>query len=268
MQTLRMSFGRWCRANRIRLRLSQAELAARVDISRGHVANVELGRSNPSLGLVERIAEALDIRVDWLVRPAVVSADVTDALHARCSAYIGRRLQANGLLTAREVEIVHARSHGWIDLLAFDPRTSTLIIIEIKTRLDDLGALERQLGWYERSALAAAHRRGWRPTRIVTWLVVLASDDAEQVVRSNRAIFDDGFPVRAPEALAWLAQRGSIRPGRLLAFIDPSSRRRDWLIRTRLDGRRGRLRYRDARDALQRAAGAGRPRSASPKRAI
>lgn len=54
-----------------------------------------------------------------------------------------------GCLIAREVDISAGGGRGWIDILAFDPRTATLVIVEIKTRLDDLGRVERQLGWYE-----------------------------------------------------------------------------------------------------------------------
>jgi hypothetical protein len=40
--------------------------------------------------------------------------------------------------------------------------------------------------------------------------------------------------------------------GRGLALCDPASRRREWLIRTRLDGRRSELPYRDYADAARR----------------
>lgn len=164
-----------------------------------------------------------------------------------------RRLRATGLITAREVEVVHARSHGWIDLLAFDHRTSTLLIIEIKTRLDDLGALERQIGWYERSAFEAVRRLGWRPKQSVTWLVLLASAEIESAIRTNRTVLDLAFPIRARAALEWLTDGASQPPiGRVLALIDPTSRRRDWLIRTRFDGRRSDPPYRDYGDAARR----------------
>ena len=32
-----------------------------------------------------------------------------------------------------EVEVVEGRAHGWVDLVAFDPRTGTLLVIEVKT---------------------------------------------------------------------------------------------------------------------------------------
>lgn len=234
--------------------MTQVELADRVGVTRGYVAGIEMGRANPTLDVVAKIAAALDLEVDWLIRPPIIhDADQTgDLVHARCSAYVDHRLRAVGLLTAREVEIIHARSHGWIDLLAFDPDIATLLLVEVKTRLDDLGALERQIGWYERSALAAAHRLGWRPVRVVTWLVVLASAEADAGIHAHRPVFDQAFPVRAHEALRWLADGGLPPLGRVLAMVDPASRRRDWLIRTRSDGRRSEPPYRDLREAAQR----------------
>jgi len=236
--------------------MTQDELADRVGVTRGYIAGIEMGRANPTLDVVTKIAVALDLEVDWHIRPPIIhdAVQTGDLVHARCSAYVDRRLRAVGLLTAREVEIVHARSHGWIDLLAYDPNSSGLLLIEVKTRIDDLGALERQIGWYERSALDAARRLGWRPVRVVTWLVVLASAEADAGIHAHRTLFDDAFPVRAHEALRWLGNRGEARSGRVLAMIDPLSRRRDWLIRTRSDGRRSDPPYRNLREAARRLA--------------
>jgi hypothetical protein len=129
-----------------------------------------------------------------------------------------------------------------------------LLIIEIKTRLDDLGALERQLGWYERMAWQPARRLGWRPTRVVSIVLALASDEVERVVRAHRDLLAMAFPRRAHEVAGCLEDPTRFRPGRALALIDPSSRRREWLIRTSIDGRRSRLPYRDYADAARPAA--------------
>ena len=81
--------------------------------------------------------------------------------------YVDRR-PVGRLADPREVEVVHGRSHGWIDLLAFDPRTGRLVV-EIKTRLDDVGAIERQLGWYRRMAPAIARAQGWEVRQTTGW---------------------------------------------------------------------------------------------------
>jgi hypothetical protein len=182
----------------------------------------------------------LELEIELAARQPVVvdGGRQHDLVHARCSGHVDSRLRKIGWQTAREVEVVHGRSHGWIDLLAFDPIPVTLLVIEIKTRLDDLGAIERQIGWYERSAFDVARRLGWRPRHVVGWLLVLASDEVEAVLRANRELMVHAFPARAPEMLDQLAdpRRPAGRWG--MALIDPTSRRRDWLITSRIDGRR------------------------------
>jgi transcriptional regulator with XRE-family HTH domain len=213
---LRMTFARGCVDARISLDLTQQQIAARVGVSRSYIAKVELGQTDPPLTMVDRIAEALGLDVSLDIRQPVFHGGprVRDSVHARCSAYVDRHLRALGWATAREVEIVHGRSHGWIDLLAFDQRTRTLLIIEIKTRLDDPGALERQLGWYERMAWQPARRLGWRPTRVVSIVLALASDGVERVVRAHRDLLAMAFPRRAHEVAGCLEDPTRFRPGR------------------------------------------------------
>ena len=241
------------RDTRVRLRLTQREVAAGADISRGYVARIERGTANPTLAAVDRIGQVLGIEADLVFRtPTIIGSTQRDVVHAQCSAYVDRRLRSAGWLTAREVEVVQARSHGWIDILAFDPEGETLLVIEIKTRLDDLGSVERQLGWYGRSAGDVARRIGWTPRRIVIWLVVLSSDEVEAVITRNADLLRGQFPVRAREMLTWLAERRHATTGWGLASLDPTSKRRDWLIRARVDGRRSHCRFADYGAAARR----------------
>lgn len=253
---LRTTFARACLDTRLGLDLTQQEVADRIGVSRSYVAKVELGQLDPSLDMVETMADALGLDIQLVVRGPIFPGGRRDhgSVHARCSGYADRRLRAVDWTTAREIEVVHGRSHGWIDLLAFDQRTGTLLIIEIKTRLDDLGALERQLGWYERMAWEATRRLGWRPRRVVSCVLALASDEVERVIRSHRDLLALGFPMRTPQLVDLLDGNGTAFSGRGLALIDPSSRRHDWLIRTSMDGRRSRLPYLDYADADRPAA--------------
>jgi transcriptional regulator with XRE-family HTH domain len=245
-------FGASCRSGRLELDLSQQELADALGIHRGHLANIELGRVNISADLMDRIAVALGQRLELIVHgPRFIAARRPhDLVHAWCTGYVVRRL-GDGWQTAREVAASAGGIHGWIDILAYQPATSTLAVIEIKSRLDDFGAVERQVGWYERRAPQLARELGWRHRQLVTWLIVLAADEVDRSIQANRDSVGQAFPGRADGVLACI--RG-LAPdaARSMALIDPASRRSRWLIRTRLDGRRSPAPYRDYADAARR----------------
>ena len=245
--TVRVEFARWCRQTRIDLDISQAQLAAGTGVSRSHIAAIETGRANPSLATVDRIGQALGLEFGLTARPSLVIGEgrQRDVVHARCSAYVQRRLVGHGFEVAREVEVVDRSIHGRIDLLAFDPRTGVLLIIEVKTSIDDVGRVERQLGWYERVVSTTDVAAPWRVTTVRSWLLVLASMEADTAIAHHGELFQQAFPLRAPEMRHVLGGDGGRAAGRAVALIDPRSRRNDWLIACRSDGRRSPLPYRD-----------------------
>jgi transcriptional regulator with XRE-family HTH domain len=263
---MRLVLGRQSKQARLALRLTQRQVATAVGVSRGYIANIEGGRANPTLAIVDRLSRVLELDAELVLRrPAISPTDglrgptgQRDLVHARCSGYAERRLTAAGWQVAREAEVVQGRAHGWIDLLALHPRTEALLVIEIKTRLDDLGLVERQVGWYGRSAADVARRLGWRPRRVVSWLLLLASDEVEWSIRNNREALGTSFPMRAREMLAWLQGDHPVA-GRGLALIDPSSKRRKWLLRSRVDGRRSGARFPDYASAARQMSARGRP---------
>jgi hypothetical protein len=216
------------------------------------IAAVESGAANASLDVLAALLDGLDIDVDIVTHgPATIGRPPgRDAAHALCSAYIQRRLEAAGWTVAREVRIEDGRYLGWIDLLAFDPASATLLVIEVKTQIDDVGGIERSIDWHVRGAYRAAQRLGWRAEHIAAWLVALATDEVDAELRRNRTIWASVFPHRAPEMANAVRVPPGPLPGRGLALVDPRSRRRDWLIRARVDGRRSSLPYRDYADFM------------------
>ena len=52
-------------------KMSQQELAAAADISLPHISEIELGKSRMQAGTLKRIAEALQVSTDFLLRPNV-----------------------------------------------------------------------------------------------------------------------------------------------------------------------------------------------------
>jgi putative transcriptional regulator len=249
---LRVTFARLCRDTRTMLDITQRELALAVGVSRPYIAAIESGTANPSLETVERIGSSLGLDLQLVMRPPTVINGPTqrDALHARCSGYVDRRLRGAGWATQREVTIMRGRTRGWVDLLAYDPRRRILLVVEIKTWIDDLGAIERQLDWYIREGPEIARELGWRPMRTIGWVFALAAADVDDAVRRNRDVVDRAFPARARDMREALDADDGGNATRAIALVDPTNRRRDWIIPTRLDGRRSMAPYRDARDAL------------------
>jgi hypothetical protein len=168
---------------------------------------------------------------------------------------VGRRLSSLVWETRAEVTIVRGRIRGWIDLLAYDPHRRILLVVEVKTWIDDLGSVERQLDWYMREAPAIARDLGWQPTRTVGWVLALATADIDETIRRNRDVIDRAFPGRTRDLAGLLAGGDAAPPDRGIALIDPRNRRRNWLIPSRIDGRRSLAPYRDIAEAARLMSG-------------
>lgn len=237
------------------LRWTQAELGDRAGFSQSFVSLVEhMCMPDLTFESATLLLEAMGARLTLGVSaPFLADRELQrDPAHARSTAYITARLKRDGWLTATEVEIGGDRSRGWIDVLAYHPDQRLLLVIEVKTEIRDLGAIERTLGWYEREAWVAARRLGWRPKKLVGCLLLLATEMNEARIEENQAAFSAGFPIRATE-LRRIMSNEVPPPGgsRALALIDPRSRRKDWLRPSRLDGRPTTAPYLDYADFMR-----------------
>lgn len=56
---------------RLKKKMSQQELAAAADVSLPHISEIELGKSLMRLSTFIRIAEALQVSTDYLIRPDI-----------------------------------------------------------------------------------------------------------------------------------------------------------------------------------------------------
>jgi transcriptional regulator with XRE-family HTH domain len=248
---------------RLALGWSQRQLAASAGVSQAWVCEVERGRCpDVSIDTIDALLSAMGATLVVDVKaPFLADSRQRDVAHVRCSSHVANRLERAGWKVAREVEVGGDRSRGWIDLLAWHPGTGVVLVIEIKTELHDLGAIERTLGWYEREAWAAARRLGWRPRGVVGCLMVLSTHVVERRILDNHAAIDRAFPLRARHLAALVADgqqpRSSDRRG--IALIDPRSRRDAWVRPSRLDGRRTPAPYADYADFVRQDARPRRP---------
>ena len=243
---------RGIRETRISLAWSQRELSARSGVPQSRISRIERAlEPNVPLSVIDRLLASMGARYRFTIEPPLIEPRQVDLVHARCSAHAGRRLGAAGWLVAREVEIGDGRSRGWIDLLAFDPRSRWLLVIEIKTELHDIGRIERNLNWYQRESWSAARRLGWQPRQTATALLVLMSDANDRVLAANRMLMATAFPSRTRTLRAVVQRMVEPTQTRYLAMLDPRSRATNWVRPTRIDGRYSDPPYRDYIDAIR-----------------
>lgn len=248
---LGLLIARAVRDGRRALGWTQRELADQAGASQSAVSRAERSIVEVvSILEAARMLDALGVRLDVSVRPPLRSGGPTarDAVHARMLAYTEGRLRRSGFEIAREVPIGVDRVRGWIDLLAWRARDRVLIVVEAKGDIHDVGALERQVAWYEREAWDAARRLGWRPSRIAVAAVALASRHNAELVRTHADTLGRCFPSRPARLAAILAGEQPMPGTRSLAFVDPRRRHRSWLLPTPLSGGRPVLPYSTAAD--------------------
>jgi transcriptional regulator with XRE-family HTH domain len=250
---LAVAIGAAIRDSRIESGWSQRELAARLDVPQSSVVRLEAGRRRyADLDLASAAFGVLGIRLsfDRASLGLATRREQRDLLHAACCAYVSRRLRTDGWLTSSEVEIGSGRSRGWIDILAVREAERAVVVVEVKTEIHDLGAIQRTMAWYERAAWSAARARGLRPLTVSRVLLLLDSVENDARIRSNAGPLSAMFPMRGSAVRDWLLAPGD-HPAGGLALIDPRSRRRAWLRNTRAEGRRSPAAYADYRDAAE-----------------
>jgi transcriptional regulator with XRE-family HTH domain len=231
---------------------SQRELARRLRSSHSAVQRLEAGHS-PYVD--SRLATAafrlLGIRSSFDARTLGLAGrrEQRDLVHAWCLSCASRRLEAHGWAVRTEVEVGDGRYRGWIDLLAYREVDRCLLCGEINTEIDDVGRIQRTVGWYVREAPIAARRFGWSPRSTTAALLILCSTENDRAVRLNHELLRTSFPGRARDMAQWVIAPGDAPPPDRLAMIDPRSRRAEWLRPTTSDGRRTEAPYRDYRAA-------------------
>ena len=248
------------RASRIEAGWTQAELARRVGWTQSAISRFERGRiEHVDLEQLARLLDELGIRLR-LDRDTLGLAnrrDQRDIIHARLAGYVGRRLGRAGWTVRHEVEVGEGRGRGWIDLLAYREGDRSLLCVEIKGDLDDLGRVQRTLGWYQREAWTAARAIGWRPARVTSAVVALRSAANDRTCQANSELIRQVFTGSASALQAWLDSATAPLPAPVIAFADPRSRSRSWLLGSNPPGRRRPPAFRDAAEARARVGSAG-----------
>jgi len=225
------------RRTRTRIRRTQAQVAARVGISRSRYAELERGEGAEApldvwvrvglvLGRPLAVSLSRDANLDGTAEPA-------DAGHAAAQELVLRLARLHGRRSDVELPIGLGRSPDSADVVLRDDRQRVLILVEIVNRASDLGALarstDRKVAGLEGAAILAGGDDN--PYRVaVVWLLTDTAANRALVARFPeflrarcpgsslgwaRAVMDGSEPPDEP-GLAWVDVRaGRIRELRL-----------------------------------------------------
>ena len=239
-----ITIGRSLRAIRLRLRLRQADVAARAHVSRASVSLLERGHaSRLALGTVEAILDAVGARLDGRLSWRGADVDrLADAGHAALQAATVRRLESWGWLVRVEVSFNRYGERGRIDLLGWHEATGTLLVIEIKTDLADAQALLGAMDMRVRLASAIAREIGWaRPLAVVPAIVFVERRVTRRRLASIEALLGR-YALRGRAALSWARHPIGPAPTGLLWLTQLSD-----VAVVRVSGQRVRLRGNERR---------------------
>ena len=191
---------------RRRRRWSQRRLAAEAGVSRWVIATLESGRAG-TVRITDAIAvvAALDAYLSLRVLFHGEALDrLRDRRHAALVERLVARLESLDWVVATEVSFNHFGERGSIGILAFHPSTGSLLVVEVKTVVPDIGGMLSVLSRKVRLASQIARERGW-VVRNVSQLLVLAEDTtSRRRVALHAATFVNAFPSRTVAVKAWL----------------------------------------------------------------
>lgn len=166
--------GRALRLLRQRGQQQLVDVAGHARLSRSTVSRLERGDwDGVTYGSLAAVADALGARLSVLVSWQGAALDrVLDEGHSRLVGIVLARLAGWGWTTHVEVSYSEFGERGSIDILAWHAKTSTLLVIEIKTELGSVEGLLRPLDAKVRLAPGIARERfGWRAARVAALVV-------------------------------------------------------------------------------------------------
>lgn len=194
------------RALRIRRRMTQAELAARAGVSRAAIARLERGGADGvTFRALARVTTALGASVNVRVLWQGEGLDrLLDTAHATITDTVLRLLRDEDWEVATEVTFNEYGERGAIDILAFHPASRSLLVIEIKSVVPDLGEMLATLDRKVRLAAKVARDRGWHPDTVSRMLVLPDDRTARRRVEQHASTFATALPNRTAASRRWL----------------------------------------------------------------
>jgi transcriptional regulator with XRE-family HTH domain len=198
--------------------LTQRVVADAAGIDQSYLAQVELGRSEPSLTVLQAVGLALG--ADLVVH---LYATTGPAIRDRWQTPILDALLGNlAPIWRRAVEVpVHRPARGVIDAVLYRPDAHVFVPTEIQSRIE---RVEQQIRWAAQKAQSLRSSEVWRmagtdEATISPLLVVRATRRMRELVTRYPEVFATAYPASARGAYRALTG-GSAWPGPALLWAD------------------------------------------------
>jgi hypothetical protein len=175
-------------------------------VSRYSVAAVEAGRGDrlpleQLIAIIAAVGGYLSVRI--LFQGEALDR-LRDRRHAALVEAMVKRLQTEGWDVATEVSFNNFGERGSIDILAYHAATRTLLVIEVKTVVPDVGGSLVTLDRKVRLAPELAQARGWDSRTVARLLVMPEASTVRRRIAAHEATFTNAFPERNVEVNRWL----------------------------------------------------------------
>lgn len=217
----RRTVARSLRAVRRRKGWPQTRVASQLEISQSELSRWERGSlEDCSVAEVERWGAVLGAHVSMEVR-IDGERPLADARHARLQNWIVGVLRQHGWSVLVEHSFNHYGDRGRIDVLAYHPVNQVVLVVEVKTRVDDVGDILGRLDVKRRVAPLLAREQRWPTTAIVPMLLILEHRTNRRRIGDHAPVFAN-FTVRARAAIAWVHLPHGEPPSGLLLFASPA----------------------------------------------
>ncbi len=222
------SLGRAVRAGRVRLHISQAQLAVRVGVHQSRISRIELGHGGPvplALWVALGVALGRPLAISF-TRPLGEAREPADAGHLAMQERLLELARTTGRSGTFELPTRPADPRRSIDVCVRDRRYRVLLVQEAWNTFGDLGAAIRSTNRKvaEAAVLAATIDDG-PPFRVATIWIVRPSAANRMLVGRYPQIFGAAFPgpSRAWASALTTGTAPPREPG--LVWLDPASGR-------------------------------------------